>query len=151
MRRMLLALFLCMVAAFAANVKLYLKDGTYQLVREYKVEGDRVRFYSIERSGWEEIPVALVDVKKTESEISERKAAIEEEAKILSAEDKAERALQDEIMRIPQNPGAYYLEGKETKKIKPAESIVHTNRGRSILKAVSPIPLITGKATLEIA
>src|ERR1700728_1340631 len=41
--------------------KLMLKDGTFQLVREYHVEGDRVRYYSIDQMGWEEIPEPLVD------------------------------------------------------------------------------------------
>jgi hypothetical protein len=151
MRRFALAFFVLAAVALAANFKLYLKDGTFQLVREYKVEGDRVHYYSAERSEWEDIPLALVDLKHTEGEVAEHKKAIEAEAKILSEEDKAERALQDEIMRIPQNPGAYYIDGKETKKMKAAESLVHSNRGRSVLKAMSPIPLVTGKATLEIA
>ena len=41
----LLIAFCLLLAAFCllgATNKLYLKDGTYQLVREYKVEGDRV-------------------------------------------------------------------------------------------------------------
>ena len=150
MRRIALALFLFATAALAANVKLYLKDGTFQLAREYKVEGDRVHYYSAERSEWEDIPLELVDLKKTESEIADRKKAIEDEAKILSEEDKAERALQDEILKIPQNPGVYILEGKDARKFKAAESTVHTNKGRSVLKAVAPIPIVTGKATLEI-
>ena len=41
--------------------KLILKDGTFQLAREYTVEGDRVRYWSVERSQWEEIPAALID------------------------------------------------------------------------------------------
>ena len=53
------------VAAFAANIKLYLKDGNFHLVREYKVERDRVHFYSVERSQWEDIPLELVDLKRT--------------------------------------------------------------------------------------
>lgn len=150
MRRFLLALVLSVVTALAANVKLYLKDGNYHIVREYQVQSDRVRYYSVERGVWEEIPLELVDLKRTESETAARKAALEEEAKILSAEDKVERELQDEIARIPQNPGVYYLVGKEAKKIKQAESKVHTNKGRSILKAMAPIPIVTGKATLEI-
>ena len=41
--------------------KLILKDGTFQIAREYTVEDDRVRYWSVERSQWEEIPAALVD------------------------------------------------------------------------------------------
>src|SRR5262249_3704608 len=48
------------------------------------------------------------------------------------------------------NPGVYYLEGKETRKLKLAETTVHTNKGRSVLKVMAPIPIVTGKATLEI-
>lgn len=150
MRRIALAFFVFLATALAANLKLYLKDGTFQLAREYKVEGNRVHYYSAERSEWEDIPTDLVDLKRTEAEVAETKKAIEAEAKVLSEEDKAERELQNEIMKIPQNPGAYYIEGKETKKFKAAESTVHTNKGRSVLKALSPIPMVTGKATLEI-
>ena len=149
MRTLWLALLLA-VAALAANVKLYMKDGSYQLAREYSVKGDRVRFYSIERSAWEEIPAALVDLKRTESEVSERRATLAEEAKVLSEEDRVERQLQDEIAKIPQNPGAYFVENNQAVKIKPAESTVHNNKGRSVLKALSPVPLVSGKATLEL-
>src|SRR5690242_5105833 len=41
--------------------RLVLKDGSYQAVREWKVQGDRVHFYSIERSEWEDIPNELID------------------------------------------------------------------------------------------
>jgi hypothetical protein len=51
--------------------KLVLKDGSFQIVREYQQQGDRVRYYSVERSDWEEIPAALVDwdaTKKSEAD-----------------------------------------------------------------------------------
>lgn len=143
-------LFLLAVSALAANVKLYMKDGGYQLVREYKVTGDRVRFYSVERSAWEEIPLELVDLKRTETEVNQRKTQLTEEAKVLSEEDRVERQLQDEIMKIPQNPGVYTLEGDKAKMIKAAESAVRTSKGRSILSAVSPIPMIPGKGQVEL-
>jgi hypothetical protein len=152
MRRIFLALIplICFpVALLAANLKLYLKDGNYHIVREYKVEKDRVRYYSVERGDWEEIPVSLIDLKRTESEIVEHKAAIAEEAKILTEEDKAARELQDEILKIPQNPGVYSVDGG-LKIFKLAESKVHTNKGRSVWKAMSPIPIVAGKATLEL-
>src|ERR1700722_6950231 len=33
--------------------KLVLKDGTFQLVRECEKNGDRVRYFSLERGSWE--------------------------------------------------------------------------------------------------
>ena len=150
MRKVVLALLLAAAGAWAANVKLYMTDGTYQLVREYAVKADRVRFYSVERSGWEEVPTELVDLKRTEAEVSQRKTQLAEEAKVLSEEDRVERQLQEEIARIPQNPGVYTLEGKQAQPIKAAESTVHTNKGRSVLKALAPVPIVAGKATLEL-
>ena len=150
MGKLLAALLLFAVVGFAANIKLYLKDGSYQLVRQYTVKPDRVRFYSVERSQWEEIPLTLIDLKRTQTEEAERKKELAQEAKVLSEEDRVERELQDEIMRIPQNAGVYYMVGKEAKPIKQVESTLHTNKGRSILKMVAPIPIVSGKGTLEI-
>ena len=44
MRRILAVLLLFSVSVIAANVRLYLKDGTYQIVREYAVQEDRVHY-----------------------------------------------------------------------------------------------------------
>jgi hypothetical protein len=150
MRKLLLALVLLAFTAWAANVKLYLKDGSYHLVREYQVQSDRVHFYSVERSQWEDVPLDLVDLQKTQGEETERKTQLEKEAKILSEEDRAERQLQQEVQRIPQDPGVYWLEGKQAKVLPQAESTVHTNKGRSILQKLAPLPVVTGKATLEL-
>jgi hypothetical protein len=134
-----------------ANFKLYLRDGNYHVVREYKVEGDRVRYYSVERSDWEEVPVKLVDLKKTEGELAEHAATLAEESKLLAEEDKAVRSQQKEITKIPQDPGVYALDGEMKLRIfKQAESKAHNAKGRSILKALSPVPLVPGKATIEI-
>ena len=136
--------------AFAANVKLYLKDGDYHLVREYKVESDRVRYYSVERSDWEELPLALVDLKRTDSEIAQRQAAIAEQAKIITEVDKAERDRANEVAKVPRGPGVHLAVGDGIRTLKQAEPEVHTNKGRNVLKVLSPVPLISGKATVEI-
>src|ERR1700704_4311767 len=46
---------------YPRGLKLMLADGTYQLVREYQRNGDHVRYYSMERGAWEELPTAMVD------------------------------------------------------------------------------------------
>jgi hypothetical protein len=150
MRKLLGTLALLVFTAWAANLRLYLKDGSYHLVREYQVQSDRVRFYSVERSQWEEVPLDLVDLKKTQGEEAERKTELEKEAKVLSEEDQAERQLKQEVMKIPQNPGVYWLEGDKAKAIPVAESTVHTNKSRSVLQKLAPIPIVSGKATLEL-
>ncbi len=150
MRKYLLAFAILAATAWAANLKLYLKDGSFHVVREYKVESDRVRFYSMERSEWEEMPLALVDLKRTESEIAERQAELEKDAKVISEEEKAERDLQREVRRIPQDPGVYWIDGKETKVIKSAEATININKRRQVLAKLSPIPAVTGKGTLEL-
>jgi hypothetical protein len=144
------ALLLLACAGWAANLKLYMKDGSYHVVREYKVQTDRVHFYSVERSDWEDLPLELVDLKRTESEAAARQTKLAEDAKVLADEEKAERELENEKRRIPQDPGVYWLMGNEVQVMKLAESTVHTNKGRAILKRLSPVPMVSGKATLEL-
>jgi hypothetical protein len=150
MRKCLLALLLLVFTAWAANLKLYLKDGSYHIVREYQVQSGRVHFYSVERSQWEDIPVDLVDLKRTEAEVAERQTQLTKDSQAVAEEEKAQRDLARETSRIPQDPGVYWLEGNQARVIKLAESAVHTNKGRSILKALSPIPIVAGKGTLEL-
>ena len=147
MRKLLVALGILACVAWAANLKLYMKDGSYHIVREYQMQSDRVHFYSVERSGWEDVPLDLVDLKRTESEAAERQAALEQDAKVMAEEEKAERDLEKEKRRIPQDPGAYWLLGNEVQVLKVAESTIHTDKGRAVLKKLSPIPIVSGKAT----
>jgi hypothetical protein len=151
MRRILPTVFLLAAAAWAANLKLYLKDGGYQIVREYQVQEDRVHFYSVERSQWEDIPLDLVDLKRTKTEATARQEKVEKDAKSMTEEDAARKALQQEVLRIPQDPGVYWLENDRAHAIKAAESTVHTNKGRTALRVLTGVPqMINGKGTLEI-
>jgi hypothetical protein len=151
MRKLLFLFTVCVLTLWAANFKLYLKDGSFHIVREYKVEGDRVSFYSVERSDWEEIPTELVDLKKTEAETAAKQETIAKESKAQQEEEEAAKEARREIQKIPRDPGVYQLENGELKIFKVGESSIHNAKGRNVLRALSPVPLIPGKATLELA
>jgi hypothetical protein len=148
MRRIIL--FLIAVTAFAQTQRLYLKDGTYQLVREYKIVDDRVSYYSTERGEWEELPKELVDFDRTKKENTDRQAAIEADVKAQAEEDAAIRAAAKEVESVPQEPGAYWIHNDKFEPIKVAESKIVNNKGRNVLKILSPVPLVPGKSTVEL-
>jgi hypothetical protein len=146
-----LALWVVLAAiANGATVRLYLKDGSFHSVSEYKKLADRVRYYSTERGDWEEIPLELVDLKRTEEEIAARDKSRKEEAAIMDAEDRAVRAQRREIERIPMEAGVFMVEGEKVNTLQQAESKVVNNKRRSILKAITPVPIVSGKATVEL-
>jgi hypothetical protein len=151
MRSRLVLFFVLAASLFAANLKLYLKDGGYQIVREYKVDGDRISYYSVERSDWEEMPLALVDLKKTEAEASAKKQKLDFQAKELSEEEEAAKELRKEILKIPTDPGVYRVENDQLQVFPQADTYIHNNKGRNVWKALSPIPMVAGKATLEVS
>ena len=150
MRRLLVLVLLAVSGLLAATVRLYLTDGTYHLVREYKVEGDRVSYYSTERSEWEQIPLEMVDLKRTERENAERGEREKRQAAEISVEEAVERAAREERERVPVNPGVYLVEGSELRAIPQAESNIQTDKKRSILKVLSPVPVFSGKSTVEL-
>jgi hypothetical protein len=150
MLRRVLPLLLA-VALFAYDgFRLYLTDGTFHLVREFKVVQDRVRYYSTERDEWEEIPLELVDLKKTESERAAKLEVEKSKAAEQDAEDAFEKELRREIASIPPEPGVYIASDGKLRTFPPAEIKMQTDKKRSVLKAISPLPLLAGKSTLEI-
>ena len=51
---------------------------------------------------------------------------------------------------VPAAAGVYYIHGDKLEAIKIAESKIVNNKRRSVLKALSPLPIVTGKQTLEL-
>ena len=64
------------VADEPGRTRLYLNDGSFQVVLSYRVEGDNVLYRSAERAGAEEvIPLRLVDLNATRTWEQQQKAA----------------------------------------------------------------------------
>lgn len=135
---------------WAANQKLYLTDGSYHVVREYKVLEDRVRFYSVERSAWEEIPLDLIDLKKTRALNENAQAEAAEEQRMIDAEEAVERRLRKEAQGIPLEVGVYLYEDGKLRTFPMADLEVANDRKRSILKAINPLPMTAGRNFVEI-
>jgi len=151
------------VSAFGATVRLYLKDGSYQLVLEYKVLEDRVQYVSAERHrDREEIPIDLVDIERTKKEVAEHEALLAKEAKEDAEEDAAIRAQRREASSVPDDSGAYYVHDDTLEAMKQADVTLVTDKGRTILRDLStiagvifghaypPVPLTSGKVTAEV-
>jgi hypothetical protein len=149
MQRVAALMLLLASVAFAANIKLYLKEGEYQLVREYQVLADRVRYYSIERADWEEIPLELVDLARTQKEAGAREASLNAELKAEEEENAAIRAERKEMRSVPDEPGAYLMDEGKVFALKQSDVAVVNDKKRSILKVLAPVPIVAGKNTVE--
>jgi hypothetical protein len=149
----------------AKNHRLILKDGSYQLVREYQVVGDRVRYRSIERSGdWEELPANLVDWDATRkwelNHGSEEESASPamKEAEDIDKEESAERLEQQQRrpevskgLELPDEDGVFALDTfqgtPELVELVPSELGMNTKtkKGVSVIN-----PLASSSASLEL-
>jgi hypothetical protein len=149
----------------AANVthgqKLILKDGTFQLVREFQVHGERVRYFSLERGDWEELPAAMVDWDTTAKEEAARKKASEalgtkvhdrEEAKRMDNVADIDASLQvGQGAFLPQAEGLFVVEGKSVRLVQQAVAGKKTDRLRTVEQVLSPVPIVPGKQKVILA
>ena len=146
-----LVAFLLAFDAFGGTIRLYLKDGTWQLTSEYKVVKDRVSYLSTERGEWEELPLEMVDLVRTKKESAQHEEDLKADAKAQAEEDAAEHLAAKEVEEIPPGAGVYYIHNNKLEAVTVAESKVVNDRTRQVWKVLSPIPMVSGKATLEIS
>ncbi len=131
--------------------RLILKDGSYQVVLKYEVNGDRVRFRSAERGDWEEMPTDLVDWKATaaynhehdpdakpdpNSPAAQAAAEIDRAA---AAEKADEQARQPEVghgLRLPDESGVWgfdtYKDTPELIRIRQSDGDLNLDLGHSV-------------------
>jgi hypothetical protein len=144
----------------ARGKKLVLKDGSFQLVRNYETKGDRVRYFSIERGAWEEIPAAMVDwdaTKKAETSDEKTAAALLEKVHIQEAAANAQTPVDVDAsltvapgVFLPDGEGMFAFEGKSVKRLGQAGSGVKADKKTVLKQVLSPIPIIPSKHNVEI-
>jgi len=142
-----------------ANKRLILKDGSYQVVTDYQIVGDRVRYKSAERGGeWEEVPTNLVDWAATEKWNKEHApgalaaaeaaqeaatqndaAAIDKEAAAERAEEQARMPVVSPGLRLPDESGVWVLDTfhgtPELVRLEQSNGDINKNLGHNVLKA----------------
>jgi hypothetical protein len=153
------------VPGMGANHRLILKDGSYQVVREYELVGDRVRYFSQERGGWEEMPANLIDWEATRKWERDHANAPTDDASpsLKEAEelDKEEASLRDDQkarmpevasgLELPDQDGVFVLDTyqgtPELVELVPSDLSMNekTKRGLSTLN-----PLAGERATIEL-
>jgi hypothetical protein len=153
------------VPGMARNHRLILKDGSYQMVRDYQIVGDRVRYLSQERGEWEELPANLVDWDATHKWEKEHADLVEEdaspamkEAEELDKEESQERNEQSarmplvaEGLELPDEDGVFILDTfqgtPELVELISSDLAMNakSRKGVAVLN-----PLATQKASLEL-
>jgi hypothetical protein len=147
-------------AALPKGKKLILKDGTFQIAREYTVEGDHVHYWSVERSAWEDIPAALVDwdaTHKAETDAAARDADLKAKIK---ASNLAELTKDIDIgnsleikpgIFLPDGVGFFaFVNNKQLFEMKQSLAESKASSARQIEKIVTGLPVIPSKVTLQI-
>jgi hypothetical protein len=141
--------------------KLVLKDGTFQLVRDYQRNGDRVRYYSVERGDWEEIPASMVDwdatakaetTREKSNDALTQKIHEQEEAKRLDNVQDIDASLQvGKGAFLPDSDGMFVVEGRTIRTLKQVAAGNETDKARTVEQILSPIPIVPGKQRVLIA
>ena len=148
------------IAHLPRGKKLILKDGSVQLVREYQVMDDRVRFYNTERSQWEEMPAALVDWDATRQSEAEQKKS---DASLLSSVHKQEQARRvmpldvDASLEaapgvfIPPGEGLFVYDGKSVLRLTQAQAENKLDKAKVVEQVLVPVPVVPSRRNLTIA
>src|SRR3989440_5630853 len=148
------------VPALLRGKKLVLKDGTFQLVRDYQRNGERVRYLSAERGDWEEIPAAMVDWDATAKAAAAEKSEEDALAKKIRAQEQAQKI--ETVMDVdaslqvspgvflPPGEGMFLIDGKSVKPLEQVGSEIKTDKKQYLKRVLSPIPIVPSKQNVQI-
>src|SRR6266704_903866 len=148
------------VPALPRGKKLVLKDGSFQLVRDYQRTGERVRYMSAERGDWEEIPAAMVDWDATAKAAAEEHSEEDALAKKIHAQEQAQKLETvldvDASLQVapgvflPPGEGMFLIDGKSVKPLEQVGSEIRTDKKQYLKQVLSPIPIVPNKRNVQI-
>ncbi len=140
--------------------RLVLKNGSFQLVRGYSRNGERVRYLSAERGDWEEIPAAMVDWDATARAEAEEQNEKEALAKRVHAQEQAQKIEMvmdvDASLQVapgvflPPGEGMFLIQGKSVTPLEQVGSEVRTDKKQLLKQVLSPIPIVPSKQNVRI-
>jgi hypothetical protein len=143
---------------YPRGLRLMLTDGTYQLVREYQRNGEHVRYFSMERGAWEELPASMVDwnataraeaeLKKESNELVEKVHKQEEARRLDNVTDIDASLRVGDGTFLPSGEGMFVVEGKTIRILDQAGSEMKMDKKRVIAQVLSPVKMVPGKQSV---
>jgi hypothetical protein len=141
------------------GIKLMLKDGSFELVREYHIEGDRVRYYNLDSSQWEVMPAALVDwdaTKKVAAQDAQHESAIlakvekqDEERSATTLDIDASLEAAPGIF-LPSGVGLWEFNGHTFQALTQAEITSKLSKAHVLEQVMVPVPIIPTRHNISI-
>jgi len=140
--------------------KLILKDGSFQLARDYQRIGERVRYLSAERGEWEELPASMVDwdatakaetANKEEDDALAKKVHSQEQAQKVEAVMDVDASLQVAPgVFLPPGEGMFLIDGKYVMHLEQVGSEIKTDKKQFLKQVLSPVPIVSSKRNVQI-
>jgi hypothetical protein len=141
--------------------RLILKDGNYQTVTKWQITGDRVRYFSAERYGWEELPKDLVDWPATDKYNLEHEKQRTISAAEVAQQEEADQSALDAAtptvapgLRLPDGGGVFLLDAFHNQpqlvELTQNGGEVNKQTGKNIRRAVLNPLALSSKQTIEI-
>jgi len=136
-----------------AETRLCFTDGVCHPVRSYEVQGERVRYYSLDRSAWEEVPLELVDfeaMKRLDQEEQAARQEAQESARKLDQErfERPERRGFEVApgFRLPGDEGVFAFDGMRVIRLLQSSAEIVKDKKRAALALAIPGPLLKNRA-----